>query len=379
MTTVIRGIGRDEDANMCGQPRLSKLIDIWLGSKTFSSDMLNAYKQRLSDTPISAPGNTPSIPQQAFDGRASTNYAAAAPVPAPQAPPAVATPTNGYAYAQPPSVATPTSVSMAHQHHVGTPSAVSQAQYAPPVPVAAAIPQSFPGYPPQPPPGMQQYMQQLQAPPQAVAPPPIAAAVAAQNQATVAHNAQAAAAAAPALPALNPAQLAAVQSVVSANPNITAEQLMQILAAMGVPLPAATPQVAAAPVAVSVSQPPPPIPPQPQYDTYSSQRDRSRSPDYKRRRVTPPAKRESPVYGAYDPNAKSERSGGGEYDRRGEQGRGKGSGRDNVRKRSPPRERMASPSIRGVGHAQNPKPFGHDHTLGGGMIRGNHSSLLPCL
>ena len=335
-----------------------------LGSKTFSAGMLNSFKQRLD---ISAePGNSNGFPPHTQPISSATDLS----VPAPAPVPATSTPANGYAYQQP-VVSTPTNVTIAQP--VSTPSAVSQVQFPPPVPAVAQTMPALQGMPvnmqngsvlPQAAP-VQQYTQP-QAP---VAPPPVVAAQA-QNQAAVAQNTHAPA---QAQSGLNPAQLQAIQSVVQANPNITADQLMQILAAMGVALPAAQqapPAAAPAPALVA------PAPQQAHYghpnqDQQAYQRDRSRSPDYKRRRVTPPG-RQSPVYGAYDPSAANEtpRGASNDFDNRRERGRGKG--RDNVRKRSPPRERMASPSIMGrnLQGANAPKPFGHDGSLPHGRIRG---------
>jgi hypothetical protein len=68
---------------------------------------------------------------------------------------------------------------------------------------------------------------------------------------------------------------------------------------------------------------------------------------------------------------------GNDSDRRDGRDRGRGKGRENYRKRSPPRERMASPSMMGRSVQGNPgsppKPFGHDPTLTNGRIRGNTS------
>jgi protein NRD1 len=353
------GVKTDAD-----QERISKLIDIWLGSKTFAPDMLNSFKQRLSTSPQGNTNNTALLPS---DKRSAADIAAANGA---QIKP-TSTPTNGQAYAQP-AAATPTSVSMAKT--VGTPSTMSQSQFQAPNPGAAAQAlAAMQGLPinvqngnaqPQPPP-MMPFL-----PPQSavVAPPP---SVAGQNLAAVAQNAQA-----PSFPALNSTQLQAIQAVVQANPSITPEQLISILAAMGVNVPA-TPAIpgqvppAAAPTTAPVA------PPQNQYgppgqDQQSYQRDRSRSPDHKRRRVTPPNRRESPTYGVYDPSAaKSEISRGNDYDRR---DRGRGKGRDNYRKRSPPRERLASPGMMGrsvQGYpSSTPKPFGHDPSLPNGQIRG---------
>jgi protein NRD1 len=94
--------------------------------------------------------------------------------------------------------------------------------------------------------------------------------------------------------------------------------------------------------------------------------------------VTPPARRESPTYGVYDPTiAKSETPRGNDFDRR---DRGRGKGRDNYRKRSPPRERLASPSMMGRSvqgdPGSTPKPFGHDPSLSNGRIRGTTRFLI---
>jgi protein NRD1 len=82
-------------------------------------------------------------------------------------------------------------------------------------------------------------------------------------------------------------------------------------------------------------------------------RDRSRSPDYERRRSpmhkSPPAvnRRESPTYGVYDPNAGPE--GNAQRFERGERGRGRGkqrggrNDRNEYRQRSPPRRQPSPP------------------------------------
>lgn len=81
-------------------------------------------------------------------------------------------------------------------------------------------------------------------------------------------------------------------------------------------------------------------------------RDRSRSPDYQRRRSpvrSPPNpnRRESPTYGVYDPNAGPE--GNAQRFERGERGRGRGkqrggrNDRNEYRQRSPPRRQPSPP------------------------------------
>jgi protein NRD1 len=90
------------------------------------------------------------------------------------------------------------------------------------------------------------------------------------------------------------------------------------------------------------------------YDQNDSRmRDRSRSPDYQRRRSpmrkSPPAvnRRESPTYGVYDPNAGPE--GNAQRFERGERGRGRGkqrggrNDRNEYRQRSPPRRQPSPP------------------------------------
>lgn len=96
------------------------------------------------------------------------------------------------------------------------------------------------------------------------------------------------------------------------------------------------------------------------------QRSRSRSPArWDRRDVTPPRRRDSPVYGDYRGN--NNRDGGrGDF---GAQGGRRGQG-DSYRRRSPDRYRR-SPSPRAPNlPPSGPKWIEHDHTLGEGMIKG---------
>jgi protein NRD1 len=104
-------------------------------------------------------------------------------------------------------------------------------------------------------------------------------------------------------------------------------------------------------------------------------RERSRSPDYKRRRVSPPNRRESPTYGVYDPNIQNDASRQQDYDRRGK-GRGRGgrysgdrNDRNEFRQRTPPRERIASPVMPSA-RATVPKVIDHDPHLNAGWIKG---------
>jgi protein NRD1 len=94
-----------------------------------------------------------------------------------------------------------------------------------------------------------------------------------------------------------------------------------------------------------------------QHDRYdpneSRYRDRSRSPDYQRRRSprrSPPNlnRRESPTYGVYDPNSGADGNASNQNDR-GERGRGRGkqrggrNDRNEYRQRSPPRRQPSPP------------------------------------
>jgi protein NRD1 len=108
----------------------------------------------------------------------------------------------------------------------------------------------------------------------------------------------------------------------------------------------------------AVTQTPPQVQPAVQngnqgdrYDLNDSRmRDRSRSPDYQRRRSpvprspSNPNRRESPTYGVYDPNAGPE--GNAQHFDRGERGRGRGEqrgGRNDRNERSPPRRQPSPP------------------------------------
>jgi protein NRD1 len=166
---------------------------------------------------------------------------------------------------------------------------------------------------------------------------------------------------------------------------IAPEQAIQVLNAMaasqngGANMPSMPPPVAA--------QAPPQVQPAQQNDvqhdryeqTASRYRDRSRSPDYERRRSPPRRsppntnRRESPVYGVYDPNAGPE---GNNVNRseRGERGRGRGkqrggrNDRTEYRQRSPPR-RQSSPPRNAYGNARIPKVVEWDDTLPRDHIR----------
>ncbi|KAF2097101.1 hypothetical protein NA57DRAFT_41681 [Rhizodiscina lignyota] len=161
------------------------------------------------------------------------------------------------------------------------------------------------------------------------------------------------------------------------------EQIAQVVAALGLPQAPPPPPI---PGAASQSMAPamlgmtpgqgyngsamPSAPtPDNQYD-FKRPRTRSRSPDYKRRRVTPPNRRESPVYGVYDPEAaQNEATRANDFDRRGRGGRG----RDRGHRRSPPgRQADRPPSPRqyntGAGQMQ-PKYIKFEPDLPKGHIK----------
>lgn len=104
-------------------------------------------------------------------------------------------------------------------------------------------------------------------------------------------------------------------------------------------------------------------------DSQSRFRDRSRSPDAKRRRVSPPNRRESPTYGVYDPNVAQN-----DAARRGDRGKANRGNRNDFRRRTPPGDRPASPGMveRSMQHKPPgaPKPVGHDYQIPSGRIRG---------
>jgi protein NRD1 len=140
--------------------------------------------------------------------------------------------------------------------------------------------------------------------------------------------------------------------------SIAPDQAIQVLNALataqngGLPPPSQPPVVAQTPsqvqpVALNSGQ-------AERYDQNDSRmRDRSRSPDYQRRRSpmrkSPPAvnRRESPTYGVYEPSAGSE--GNVQRFERGERGRGRGkqrggrNDRNEYRQRSPPRRQPSPP------------------------------------
>lgn len=268
--------------------------------------------------------------------------------------------------------------------YYGAPASIPQA--APPPPVPSVSLQN--GVPPSQQPGMMQYSQPVnpapptQYPSNAQAPPQTS-----EQNAPVAQPAPAPLAAGTTDPQQ---QLQLLQQLAQILPP---EQLAAVIAQMGFQLPAP----AAAPVP-QVAQPVVAQPPQNggydagqngqngydqgrnNQDNQARFRDRSRSPDAKRRRVTPPNRRDSPTYGVYDPNVAQNDTGRRGEERRGDRGRGNRGNRNEFRRRSPPRDRPASPGMVQRPMQHKPpgasKPVGHDYNLGPNRIKGNKFCLL---
>jgi len=244
-----------------------------------------------------------------------------------------------------------------------------------------------PGFPPQPPPALN---------PAPVNPAPVNVSApvfpaAMPQPATTGQNALASLLNGGAQGPANPlaSQLQLLQGLAT---QLSPEQLAAVIQAMGIQLPAVQPQGNAVP--------PPPFPPasappaQTQYQPPESSqyryddrsRARSRSPDYNRR-YTPPNRRDSPTYGAYDPSGANTQSPQVDNERRG-RGKGRGS-RNDYRQRSPPapRDQIVS-NLGAVPPSHMPKPMGFDTKIPNGKIRGTRpifslewakSNYLPVL
>jgi protein NRD1 len=163
------------------------------------------------------------------------------------------------------------------------------------------------------------------------------------------------------------------------------EAFKTVLQALGIPVPqlptAPVPQLPQVLAVPPMPQNPltqfnsqPPYAPQ-SYDRDEDgykQRNRSRSPDYKRRRVSPPNRRDSPTYGTYDPHSL-------ESDPRGQDDRGRGrgrkGGRNEYRQRSPPANRDTQNDA-SIPKSSQPKPLGFDNTIPEGQVKGEFKGLL---
>jgi protein NRD1 len=355
--------------------KLSKLLDIWSTSKTFPANMLTEFKTRLLNPAAAAPQMQQ---MQQFQGVPATSAnkpvfsAATNPanlLAALAAPPPAPAPQQQAAAPAPPAA----NASNALYAALGL-AAPAQQQANPPAPLPYA--QNGPNvtYPPQPPVmsqngssmGLQFNGNHVAPPPPPSNPNPLAA---------LFPNLQAGSADQSAL-ASQISQIQALHALSQLGP----DALKTLAAALnggglqphGLPAPA---PVAQLPVA-SAGQ-------QPQYtsmgqmpqgnqaygrdDTVQDPRARSRSPDFKRRRFSPPNRRDSPTYGTYDPGAPGNDGGRGSEPERGGR-RGRKGIRNDYRQRSPPngRDRDEDSLPRSI----QPKPIGFDPKLAEGQIKG---------
>jgi protein NRD1 len=429
------------------QDRLAKLLDIWVNTKTFPLQMLQDFKQRLYapaqrkyllsysnvKTPIShfdiaqptfnpapmaamppapAPAPTPAYaptlaPASSFNDSTNSLLAAfgAPPPPAPvQAasqlqPPAqagAANPDTNALFAALSGFMQQSGAAAPSQHHMPAPQPAQHiAQPNPAVnfpipsqafgqlqlgPVASQVP--FPG---------------------SSIPPPAPAPVANANPLAALLQPQGG--------NLDPNALASqIQLLQAVSQQLGPDGLKTLVAALGIPqLPLAAPAPAPAP-ATSAPAVTPFQPPLAQYshdmgvsnsangqsygggrDAYSyNPRARSRSPDFKRRRHSPPNRRDSPTYGTYDPGAVH--NGGGPHSqdddrsRRGRKGglrndrnerndrndRNDRNERNEYRQRTPPGGREDDYPLP---PNHQPKPVGYDPKVPEGRIKGKATDM----
>jgi protein NRD1 len=154
------------------------------------------------------------------------------------------------------------------------------------------------------------------------------------------------------------------------------EAFKTVLQALGIPFQTPAAQTPAMPqMAVASPQnamPPsgahPLYPPAMHRDDSHDYRSRSRSPDFKHRRVSPPNRRNSPTYGSYNPHTLENDQHG---DDRG--GRGRKGYRDEYRQRSPPPHGRDMRDDLQLPKSHQPKPFGIDKSIPDGQIKGKSS------
>lgn len=326
MTDVLPAVMNDlvQHAPDAQKEKIVKLLDIWQRGQTFPLDMLATFKQQVT-------GNSQStcvaLRHQALSNAHCTDAHAA-----PQSPPKgnnSAPAAHGHTNVPHAATSVPSpSIPQNTQDPAALLAALSgfgqqagQTNAAPP-----ALPFMQNMVPPPPPPGF-------------VPPPPPAATVQ------------------PAMPPPPPAGMNdlanQILQAMSAG-SIAPDQAIQVLNALaaaqngGAQFPAVQP-----PVAPQVQSPAQPAAlngnAQTQYTQNDAKmRDRSRSPGYQRRtspsRRSPLNRRESPVYGAYDPNASSDGNAANHADRN-DRGRGRGKARggrndrNEYRQRTPPAQR----------------------------------------
>lgn len=372
--------------------KVSKLIDIWERGQTFPLQQLASFKQKLSAPQTNTQSFTP---PGSPPGNIVASFSSAPQVqgqPKPAAAPAVsASPDAGSILAA--------LANMGKQNASNVAPSAYSAQDNSRLPIVAN-----PSY---------QYPQNVApAPPQVASMPTYAAPVNAPSYGANGHVTAPAPQYAPnAIPLNTPAaQPASAQPGANemlirllqamAQGLVPVDQASQIMAALGLAQPGAVPLIpppAQTQVQVSSTSQ---IAPQNgrQLDSYQANqprgqrpggengnndyqneryRERSRSPDYKRRRVTPPNRRtsppnrrDSPTYGVYDPTAAVEGSNGNRSTDN-ERTRGRGRGRRNeYRQRSvpPAQRRQPSPPVNGTPNMQ-PKHIEFDSSLPRGSIR----------
>jgi protein NRD1 len=350
--------------------KISKLLDIWISSKTFPDHLLTRYKSGLNAPTQSKPLTGQDVTTK-FRDDALTSFPAAssAPTSSTQGLPQNAS-SNGQYTQQAPN---------------GTNGAATQSS----TPAGGALFAALgnvqqPGLPLQMP-GAQNSSAVIPPPVNAFVPaaPGSAAQAPASNQNAFASllNAGTSATASTNLAS----QLQILQELA---PRISPEQLAGVIKALGIPLPPLNPQSGAVPPPPFPStSAPPPVPAQMPTTETSNQfrggnddrsRARSRSPDYNRGRYSPPNRRDSPTYGPYDPSAANNSSSQADHDRR---GRGKGRGyRNEYRQRTPPpipRDRPVSPS--GAAPSNMPKPIAYDAKIPNGKIKGTFVFNSLCM
>ncbi|KAJ4988997.1 Rpb7-binding protein seb1 [Stagonosporopsis vannaccii] len=309
MTDVLPAVMNDlvQHAPDAQKEKISKLLDIWQRGQTFPLDMLATFKQRVNGNQQHAPPAPRSPPK----GNSSA--------------PAPHTQTNAQLTAAP---LPPPSFSQSPQDPSALFAAISgfvqpngQTNAAPPAPPFL---QNM--VPPPPPPGF-------------VPPPPPAAIVQ------------------PVMPPPPPAGMNdlanQILQAMSAG-SIAPDQAIQVLNALAVAQNGGATLPPSQPVVAPQAQSPAQVGTQngslqPRFEQNDlKMRDRSRSPDYQRRvspsRRSPPNRRESPVYGAYDPSAVADGNASNLPDRN-DRGRGRGKARgsrndrNEYRQRTPPGQR----------------------------------------
>ncbi|KAF2197158.1 hypothetical protein GQ43DRAFT_458675 [Delitschia confertaspora ATCC 74209] len=317
--------------------KISKLLDIWERGQTFPLEQLRGFKQKLTNLQqASVQSHTPpgSPPKSSL---AALNITAQ-----PPASQASAAPTA-------PAAVDPVSIltALANYGKQISPTAFQTAQ-------AAPSPFGF--------------QQNIAAPPLPFVPPPPALPTGQT---------------APPAPTGGQDMMTQLFQAIAAG-LIPPDQAMQLMAAVAAAQNAnGTPVVPPFPVPSASIQPPSAVvqPPAQQNGVHANNenryrprggegRSRSRSPGYGRRRATPnrgspPNRRNSPTYAAYDPNAVADGSNGNRNDYERGRGRGRNRGRNEYRQRTPPR-RQPSP---GVSRGMQPKFLEYDNSLPPDTIR----------